>query len=128
MQPFRQQHACVPGEILREGLFSFRADDRIELVLFFVALHQARTFERLGLEIIAPFVRSFAGTKAVETHTAGERLAAQRACLDFLEVERGILLKLLVDDVLQLERAELKDVVRRDLLGRDFELLLREES
>ena len=128
VQSLREKHARVPGEVLREGLLGFRAYDRIELVLFLVALHQARTFEGLRLQIFAAFVRSFAGAEAVQADTAGERLTAQRAGLDFLEVEGGVLLQLLVDDVLQLERAELEDVVRRDLLGRDLELLLREES
>jgi hypothetical protein len=55
-------------------------------------------------------------------------LSAERAGLDFLQIERGILLQLLIDHVLQLERAQLKDVVRSDLLWRDLELLLWEES
>ena len=128
MQALGQQHPCVPREVLREGLLGLRADDRIELVLFLVALHEARAFEGLGLDVLAALVGTLPGPEAVQADAAGEGLTAERAGLHLLEIESGILLKLLVDDVLQLERAKLKDVVRRDLFRRDLELLLWEES
>src|SRR2546423_5970641 len=128
MQALRQQNARVPRKIFGEGLLGFRANDRIELVLFLVPLHEAGAFERLSLDVLATFVRTLAGAEAVETHTSGEWLPAKWACLDLLEVEGRIFLELLIDDVLQLERAKLKDVVLRDLFWRDLELLLREES
>ena len=109
-------------------LLRLRANYGIELVLFLVALHEARAFEWFRLEILASPVRPLAGAETVQANTAGERLTAERASLYFLEIEGGVLLQLLIDDVLELEGAQLKDVIRCDLLGGDLELLLREES
>ena len=58
--------------------------------------------------------------EAAEAHATGELRAAQGTVLLLLEVERGVLLELLVHDVLELHGRELEDVIRRDLLGRDL--------
>jgi len=127
VEPRGQQDPDVPREVLRERLLRLRADDRIELVLLLVTLCEARPLERLGLDVVGLLVWPVPDAETVEADASGEGLAAQRAHLHLVEVERGILLELLVDDVLKLERRELKDVVRRDLLWCDLQLLLREE-
>src|SRR4029077_5945166 len=110
---------------LGEGLLGLGADDRVELVaVLLVAGHQAGALERLALAVLGR--AGLARAEAVQADAPGERVAAERADLHLFEVERGILLELLVDTVLELQRRELEDVVRRDLLGCDLELLLRE--
>src|SRR5205823_14376048 len=115
------------GQILGEGLLGLRADDRIELFVLFVALHEAGAFERLGLYVVAPRwpVRK---TEAVEAHAPLQWLATERADLTLFEIERGILLQLLIDDVLEFDRRQLEDVIRCDLFRCDLQLLLRKKS
>ena len=124
MQPRRDHDAHVPGEVLRQRLLGLGAHDRIEFLVIVVARGEARTFERLGLELIATR-RLVRETEAVQADAPLERLAAEGALLRLLEVERRIFLELRVDDVLKLHRRQLKDVVRGDLLRCDLQLLLR---
>ena len=128
MKAGRQEDARVPRQVLRQGLLRFGTHDRVELVFFLVTLQQARALEGFGLDILAALVRAASDPETVDAHPTGERLPAQRADLHFLQIEGWIFRELLIDHVLELEGRKLKDVVRRDLLGRDFELLLREES
>ena len=123
VQPRRQHHAHVPREIVGKRLLRLGADDRIELVVVVVTLHETGTFERLGLHLVRArrFVRQ---AEAVEADAALKRLTAQRTDLALFEIERRVLLQLGVDHVLQLDRRELKDVVRGDLLRCDLELHL----
>ena len=124
MQSRGQKDAGVPRQILGERLLGLRADDRVELALLFVPLHEARALEWLGLGVVASFVGAVADPETIEADPPGERLSAERTDLHLVEVESRILLELLVDHVLQLEGAELQDVVRGDLFWRDLELLL----
>src|SRR6266849_832030 len=100
MQPRWKHDAHVPREIFRERLLCLGADDRIELIVLVVALHEARALERLGLQLIA--ARRLVGeAEAIQTNATLQRLATERTDLTLLEIERGIVLQLRVDDVLQ---------------------------
>jgi len=112
------------GAVARRIVLGFRHDRR-SLALLFVARHEAGALERLALAVLLRGAR-LTGAKTVQADAPGERISAERADLDLFQVERGVLLELLVDDVLKLQRGELEDVVRGDLLGCDLELLLRE--
>jgi len=81
--------------------------------------------ERLAVAVLIGGA-GLARAEAAQADAAGERVAAQRADVDLFQIERGVLLELLVDGVLELQGGELEDVVRRDLLGCDLELLLRQ--
>jgi len=126
-QTVKRTRAIVDAPV-GKGLLGLRTHDRIEFLVIIVALHEAGAFKWLGLEVLAALVRAFAGAEAVQADPAGEGLTAERAGLHLLEIEGRIFLELLVNDVLQLERAKLKDVVRCDLFRRDLELQLWEES
>ena len=77
--------------------------DRVELVaLLLVARHEAGAFERLALAVLLRGAR-LTGAKTVQADAPGERISAERADLDLFQVERGVLLELLVDDVLKLQ-------------------------
>ncbi len=126
-QPLRQHDPHVPGQVFRERLLGLRADDRIELVVLVVALHQARALEGLGVLVLLGAAR-FSGAEAGQTDPTAEWIPAQRADLRLLEIESRILIELLIDDVLELEGGQLKDVIGGDLFRSDLELLLRQKS
>src|SRR5205823_1615481 len=91
MQSRRKHDAHVPGQILRERLFGFGADDRIEFLVLLVALHEAAALERLGLDVDVATRRTVRKTKAVEADATLKWLSAQRTDLTLFEIERGIL-------------------------------------
>jgi len=84
VQPALEETACSRQVSARVCSASAR-NDRIELVLFLIPLHEARALQGLSLEVVAPLY----GPLPVRTvrHTPGRGLTATH--LHLLEIEGG---------------------------------------
>src|SRR5205814_8519158 len=100
MQSRGQQDAGVPREVFGERLLGLRADDRVELALLFVPLHEARALEWLGLGVRAFLVPAVTAPVTIDADPLRTRVSGERTGPHLLKARVPIPVLSLLDPLL----------------------------